>query len=262
MSTIEELIDKESERIWSEFIEISSKYKTPTEVAHHREEIVRNFLRKYLPSSFSFGEGEIIDSNGIQSGQVDIVILGPYHPFTYDREKGRGLFLAEGVLCYIEVKSDISDKKELERGLRQIQRVKKLERKPTLGETRFGSDYDLERLRRIPSILFAFRSPLGPTLKKNVKEAFDRLKIPPEESFDAIVVFDKGIIYNIKDPRDKLMIYVGKERRIGLVGCVYRKKTLMNFLVFLSHTIPWEIKISPIILPYLSSFESGRIRVF
>jgi len=49
--SVEELIDKESERMWSEFIEISSKYKTPSEVAYHREEIVRTFLRKYLPSS-------------------------------------------------------------------------------------------------------------------------------------------------------------------------------------------------------------------
>jgi len=41
--SVEELIDKESERMWSEFIEISSKYKTPSEVAYHREEIVRTF---------------------------------------------------------------------------------------------------------------------------------------------------------------------------------------------------------------------------
>ena len=260
--SIEELIEDESERIRSDFISISSKYKTPTEVAHHREEIVRAFLRKYLPSSFDLGKGEIIDSNGVRSGQVDIAILGPYHPLTYDREKGRGLFLAEGVLCYIEVKSDISDKKELERGLRQIQHVKKLERKPTLGEERYGTDYDMERLRRIPCILFAFRSPLGPTLKKSIEEALDRLKIPPEEAFDAIVVLDKGIIHNIKDPRDKLMVYVGEERRTGIVGVVHKEKTLMNFLVYLSHTIPWEIKFSPIILLYLEKFGKEHVGVF
>ena len=260
--SIEELIADESEDIRSEFIRISSKYKTPDEVAHHREEIVRSFLKKYLPSSFDFGKGEIIDSNGIRSGQVDIVILGPYHPFTYDREKGRGLFLAEGVLCYIEVKSDISDKKELERGLLQMQRVKKLERKPTLGEMRYGSDYDWERLKRVPSVLFAFRSPLGPTLKSNIEEALGRLKIPPEETFDAVVVFDKGIIHNIKDSRDSLMIYVGKERRTGIVGLSHGKKTMMSFLVYLSHIIPWEIKVSPIILPYLEKFVKESIGVF
>jgi len=80
----------------------------------------------------------------------------------------------------------------------------------------------------------AFRSPLGPTLKKNVEETLDNLKYPPEEAFYAIVVFDRGIIYNVKDPRDKLMTYVGKERRMGIVGCTYMKKTLVNF--FLSFT--------------------------
>ena len=260
--SIEKLIDRESERIQSEFVEISSKYRTPSEVAYHREEIVKTFLRKYLPSSYNFGKGEIIDSNGVRSGEVDIVILGPYHPFTYDREKGRGLFLAEGILCYIEVKSDISNKKEIERGLRQIQRVKKLERKPTGGEMLYGTDYDEERLRRIPCILFAFRSPSGPTLKKNIEETLDKLKIPPSEAFDAIVMFEKGIIYNIKDPRDKLMVYVGKERRTGIVGVVHNKNTLMNFLVYLSRTIPWEIKMSPIILPYLKRFGKESVKVF
>jgi len=260
--SIRELIKNESKRIWSEFIEISSEYKTPEEVAHHREEIVRRFLERYLPSWFRFGKGEIIDSKGSRSGQVDIAVLGPYHPYTYDREKARGFFLAEGVLCYIDVKSDISDKEELERGLRQIQRVKKLERKPTLGEQRYGSDYDWERLRRIPCVLFAFRSPLGPTLKKNIEEALHRLRIPPEEAFDAIVVSDKGIIYNIKDSRDHLMIYSGEERRLGVVGCVYNEDTLMNFLLYLSYTIPWEIKVSPIVLLYLQEFEKERVGVF
>jgi len=50
-------------------------------------------------------------------------------------------------------------------------------------------------------------------------------------------VFDRWIIYNVKDPRDKLMVYVDKERRMGIVGCTYMKKTLMN-LFYLSHTIP------------------------
>jgi len=50
--SVEELIDKESERMWSEFIEISSKYKTPSEVAYHREEIVRDFFAKILTFIF------------------------------------------------------------------------------------------------------------------------------------------------------------------------------------------------------------------
>jgi len=245
-----------------EFIRISSEHKSPDEVAHHREKIVKDFLKKYLASSFDFGKGEIRDSNGLWSGQVDIVIVSPYHPFTFDRESGRGLFFAEGVVYAIEVKSDISDIGELERGLHQLQKVKRLQRKPTPGETTFGSNYDLERLRRISCILFAFRSPQLPTLKSNVQEALDRLKIPPEEAVDAIIVFDKGIIYNIKDPRDKLMIYVGEERKIGIVGCKFKENTLMNFLLYLSQTIPREIKMTPIVLPYLQEFEKEAVEVF
>lgn len=260
--SLKELLEGDFQRMGDEFTRISTEHKSPNEVAHHREEIVKNFLRKYLPTSLGFGKGEIGDSNGVWSGQVDIVIVGPYHPFTFNRETGRGLFFAEGVNYAIEVKSDISNIDELERGLRQIQKIKKLERKPTLGEMRFGSDYDWERLRRIPCILFAFRSPLGPTLKSNIQEALNRLRIPPQEAFDAIVVFDKGIIYNIKDPRDALMIYVSEQRKTGIVGCAFKQNTLTQFLLYLSYTIPWESKVSPVVLPYLQEFQKERVGVF
>jgi hypothetical protein len=256
--SFEQLIEREAKRIRSAFIDISSEHRSPSEVAHHREKVVSTFLEKYLPPSFRLGKGEIIDSNEVRSGQVDIVILSPYHPLTYDKKSMRGLFFAEGVAYSVVVEADISKSNRLENGMRQIQRIKRLERKPTFGEQRFGSDYDMKRLRRIPCILFAFRSASLPTLKRNIVKVVSSLQIPPEETFDAVVVFDRGIIYNIKDPKDKLMVYVKGQRRTGIVGCIYKEKTLINFLLYLSYTIPQEIKFSPIILKYLDKFVKMR----
>ena len=58
--------------------------------------------------------------------------------------------------------------------------------------------------------------------------------------------------------KDKLMIYVKGQRRTGIVGCIYKEKTLINFLLYLSYTIPQEIKFSPIILQYLDKFVKMR----
>lgn len=254
--SFEQHIELEAKRVRENFVSISSK--SPSEIADRREEIVRAFLEKYLPPLFSLGKGEIIDSNGIMSGQADIVILSPYHPLTFDKERKRGLFFSEGVAYSIVVEADISKRARLESGMRQIQSIKKLERKPTFGEQRFGSDYDWRRLKRIPCVLFAFRSPKIPTLKKNIVQTINRLQIPPEETFDAVIAFDRGIIYYIKDPKDKLMIHAQGQRKTGIVGCIFEKETMLNFLLYLSYTIPWEIKVSPISLVYLEKFTKMR----
>ena len=216
MSNLEGLFRTASERMKLEFKEASQKYKTPDDVAQHREEIIMRFLKTYFPPTYQFGKGEVIDSEGHRSGQIDVVICNAYHPFTVS-ESGSGLFFSEGVVCAVEVKSDLS-KKELERGLEQITKIKKLKRKPIKGDLMFGSDFDRERLERIPAILFGFQAPSLVKLKSNISNIYEKSMTPLEEQVDAVVVMDKGIIFNIKDTRDPLHIEVNGQRKQGLVG--------------------------------------------
>lgn len=261
MSTLEELLREVSHQIRLAFEEASKKYTTPEDIAQHREEVVKDFLRQYLPLSYQFGKGEIIDSNGQRSGQVDVIVCNQYHPFSMS-ESGRGLFFAEGVACAVEVKSDLSDKRELERGLRQIRAVKKLERKPTEGDMTVGSASYPERLRLVPAVLFAYQAPSLPTLKANIMEFHGKIGIPVKEQPDAVVVLDKGIIYNIKDPGDSLKIVAGDERKLGLVGVEWGDRTLARFLFYLSHTIPREVRMTPIIQLYSGALDEKNLKVF
>jgi len=66
---------------------------------------------------------------------------------------------AEGVVCATEIKSDLSNKKEIERAVRQVKSIKKLERKPTKGELMFGSEYDQERINKY-QVLYSLINPL------------------------------------------------------------------------------------------------------
>lgn len=76
---------------------------------YERESFVNGFLAEILTPQFRFGTGDITDVGGSRSGQLDIVIEYPFVP-SLPLVAGRSprLYLAEGVVAVVEVKSDIS----------------------------------------------------------------------------------------------------------------------------------------------------------
>lgn len=260
MNALENLLKQAAQRLRIAFKEASEKYKTPEDIAQYREDAVRRFLKEFFPPTYQLGKGEIIDSVGKRSRQIDVIICSQYHPFTLT-SSGYGLFFTEGVVCAIDIKSDLLVKEEIKRAILQVQSVKKLERKPTGGDMMYGNKYDQERMRRIPCIVFTYQSPSLSTLKLNIMELHEKLQIPIEETLDAIVALEEGIIYNIKDARDNLMITAAGERKLGLVGVEHKEKTLMEFLFYLSHIIPAEIRMTPIVRLYLQKKEREHVKI-
>jgi len=191
MSLLDELLSNAAVEMRHDFDEAAKRFEATVDIGERRQEIVKEFLRRYLPRTCSIGSGEIVDSKEHRSGQVDVVICSPYHPFTFE-EKGPGLFFAEGVLGAIEVKSDVSSRSELDRGLKQVQAIKSLERKPMKGDTVFGSKYEIELWTRIPCFIFYFKSPYIGTLIKNIEEAISRLDIDALQTPDAVFVLTKA----------------------------------------------------------------------
>jgi hypothetical protein len=92
-----------------------------------REAFVNGFLAEVLPPHFRFGSGDAVDSEGRRSGQLDIVVEYPYLP-SLPLVMGRSprLYLAEGIVAVIEVKSDLASQwnevEETAKQLRQLQR--------------------------------------------------------------------------------------------------------------------------------------------
>jgi hypothetical protein len=73
-----------------------------------REFMVSKCLRSFLPSSVEIGSGVTIDSDGRRSRQIDIIIYDPRFPAL--RTGAGGLFLVEGVIATVEVKSRLTRK--------------------------------------------------------------------------------------------------------------------------------------------------------
>lgn len=66
------------------------------------------FLQQLLPNPYRFGAGDITDTTGTKSGQLDIVVEFPFGPsFPIVGVPESRLYLAEGVAAVIEVKSDV-----------------------------------------------------------------------------------------------------------------------------------------------------------
>lgn len=118
---------KMSRQLDIEFGELS------TEISHHvksgeaRENVLREFLTKYLPQRVGIEQGFVIDAQGEESKQIDIVIYDKTVATVFN-VNGVRYFPCEIVLAVGEIKSDINSRRDLEDALNKIKSVKKLDR--------------------------------------------------------------------------------------------------------------------------------------
>lgn len=76
-------------------------------MGREREHFVSTFLGNVLPTPLRVGSGDIIDSRGGHSGQLDTVVEYPYHPSFPMMSGAPRLYVAEGVAAVVEVKSSL-----------------------------------------------------------------------------------------------------------------------------------------------------------
>jgi hypothetical protein len=88
----------------------SSSFASTNTRGKERESFINLFLSSTLSSQFRIGSGEITDTNGNLSGQIDIVIEYPFLPSIKipGTSADTRLYLSEGVVAVIEVKSDLA----------------------------------------------------------------------------------------------------------------------------------------------------------
>jgi hypothetical protein len=153
-----------------------------------REVLIREFLGKVFPPPFRFGSGTIIDWEGRQSGQLDVVVEFPFLPSFPTPGSDERLYLAESVAFVMEVKSDLAAQWD------QVQtttgKVLPLQRK-WKGHIAIGEGADVERmppsLSRIPSVVVGYKG------QASVAALVKRLERTPEKKRpDAAFVVESG----------------------------------------------------------------------
>lgn len=257
MNKFIELLKVEAKEIATSFEKANIEGEgTPQEVADRREEVVKKFLVKYFPFPFRVVKGNIIDSYGNRSNSIDCIVLNPSHPYTInpDNEKASIIF-ADGVDYAIEVKPDFANKKEIERGLRQLQSVKKLIRKRS-GLVGRSSAVLKENAKRIPAFIFADETYADiKTLISNITDYYVANSIPKREQFDLIVINNRAIIFNCGENT-----YFHPGNLEGIAFFEAGENTLAAFLLMMNRLPKSEPAISKnIISIYLEDLPGSKI---
>jgi hypothetical protein len=208
----------------------------------------RSFLQEYLPRDMSVGQGEVIDTAGNRSGQVDVVITAADHPFLF-RSDAPGLFLIEGIAAAGEMKTVLTSG-ELKKALDNAVRFKRLKPAHIQGSLINANESDIARFYDSrPYFLFAFESQLtlGTVLKKVTEFEADA----GGTVLDGVFLLDRGWAINFGDGQGSFRF--GTPDGPSVNGWVIQDvdEVLFDFLVWVSAVIPRIIRFQPIIQLYL-----------
>ncbi|CAN7667470.1 hypothetical protein LJR118_005378 [Acidovorax sp. LjRoot118] len=120
-----------------------------------REVVVRNFLRPHLPETIGIHSGIIIDAQGHESRQQDIILVDRSFPtISVGADDGVALIVAESVLATIEVKSRL-DSAELRTSMESIAQTRRMSRSGELFYSKLGAEVR-GPMQPILAYIFAF----------------------------------------------------------------------------------------------------------
>jgi hypothetical protein len=138
----------------------------PGELGTGREEIIRSFLRAYLPKRFEIESGFVFDVHGNVSQQQDIVIANAMVCPRFETPGGVRYYPCECVVAVGQVKSSLTATSKLVDALDNLRSVKDLDRsaKGTSVDPIYGEPIDPEsnHLHQVFSFLFIIGRTLSP----------------------------------------------------------------------------------------------------
>ena len=103
-------------------LDLVQQIKHPGEAGRAREDIIRRFLRRFVPAGIGIDTGFVVDMHGGISKQIDIVLYrNDYHPVL--EIGGVKYFLVESVEAVIQVKAVLDSHAKLEAALDNIRSV-------------------------------------------------------------------------------------------------------------------------------------------
>ncbi len=98
------------------------------ELGTGREEVIREFLREYLPKRFGVSTGFVFDSHGNVSRQIDVIINDNLMAPQFEAIGGKKFFPCESVVCVGEIKSSLSSRRSIRKAFDNLTSVKRLDR--------------------------------------------------------------------------------------------------------------------------------------
>ena len=123
---LQDLLELNAERMR---LELRSRLIShPGELGSDREEVIRGFLRRNLPSRFEVSTGFVFDAAGKISEQIDIVIADSQVCPLFEMPGKVRLFPCEAVVAIGQVKSSMTSTAVMREALENLESVKSLDR--------------------------------------------------------------------------------------------------------------------------------------
>lgn len=225
-----------------DFEEVTEYINHMGERGSSREAILLRYLRNYIPSKYEMDNGVIIDGNGTQSRQQDIIIYDSFNsPVLLDMEKTK-MVPIESVFSVIEVKSTLN-KTEIEKCVNNISSVKSLVKN---GLVEINSP--------TAGFVFAFKSSTTiETLLDNLIEA--NHNVEKHKHISVICVLDKGLIVNVSKKGLKDIVLVPDEDTTLAIIKNTAENNLMLFYLLLMQYLNQSSVSVPNLLKYASEGE-------
>lgn len=208
--------------------------KKPTVTGEILENTVRRFLTDYFPRSLGITSGFIVDVNGNETKQMDVIIYDAFRTPTFINSENIRVIPVECVYAVIEVKSRINTK-DLNEILANMKSLKSLQKTaytprymdaPVTWES-YGTP---EPYWPINYYVFAFDSINLKSIKEKIEQYNNENMLPVSKRIDAVCVMKKGIICNYtKD--NKITFLPGNETHLGELTT---EKALLVFYGLLS----------------------------
>ncbi|MFI5218952.1 MAG: DUF6602 domain-containing protein [Bacteroidia bacterium] len=189
--------------------ERSADQNASNNLGKNRENFCSNFLANVLPPKLKINSGEVWDSVGHKTGQLDLIITrddAPALEFGSDNT-----YLAEGVFASIEVKSNLDRVKLIEAG-NTLSKVEQL-------KINVGSMITIGKpLHRPLRIVFSYTGATWETLLDEIN------KRSWQELFDLISILDQGVLIN----KGRILKWTGDQQFLTVKG----KAASVGFLYF------------------------------
>ncbi|WP_155523684.1 DUF6602 domain-containing protein [Nodosilinea nodulosa] len=240
--------------------EIRSTHQHQGNKGSNVEQIIRDFLRAYFPLDHRIGQGEVIDSGGEISSQLDIIMTNSYHPYINDLSQP-SIYFIEGVACCGEVKSVLASK-DIEAILSNCLRYKKLSLQLSKGMTIHSNLSDIKRfVEKRPYFLFAFESQINlDSMLKRISEFNKKHDLEVWQQIDAVFLLDRGEIINFGDGRGAFQFKDLQGQSIA--GLIKRSideepNLLFSFMTWMSAVIPRFTIYDNILVYYLMKGKMG-----
>jgi len=203
----------------------------PTAKGDSSETIWLKILQEHLPHRYQADSAFIVDSKGLMSEQIDIVIYDrQYTPILYNQDNQRVL-PAESVYAVLEVKQELN-KSNLEYTGKKAASVRRLTRTSVTITSAQGTSDPRPLIPILAGILTlqsewkpVFGKPFKETLK--ARESLERIDlgcIAADGSFDAAYPDDGPIICSVCDREHSLIFFLmrllNKLQFFGTVGAI------------------------------------------